>query len=97
MHAIVPMYKRSGGLPYSRSPVQAVVEFDLRCPATFDESIGSTPTKHDPTLKARCSKKWAVPLVLSVSARLPASIQTPTVDVCAHGECSVAICGRGKL
>jgi len=32
-----------------------------------------------------------VPLVLSVSARLPASIHTPTVDVCAHGECSVAI------
>jgi hypothetical protein len=33
-----------------------------------------------------------VPLVLSVSARDPASIHTPTVDVCAHGECSVAIC-----
>jgi hypothetical protein len=32
-----------------------------------------------------------VPLVLSVSAREPASIHTPTVDVCAHGECSVAI------
>lgn len=32
-----------------------------------------------------------MPLVLSVSARLPASIQTPTVDVCAHGEWSVAI------
>ena len=32
-----------------------------------------------------------MPLVLSVSALLPASIQTPTVDVCAHGECSVAI------
>jgi hypothetical protein len=32
-----------------------------------------------------------VPLVLSVSALEPASIQTPTVDVCAHGECSVAI------
>lgn len=43
------------------------------------------------TLKAKCSRKWAVPLVLSVSARLPASIQTPTVDVWAHGECSVAI------
>lgn len=44
------------------------------------------------TLKARCSKKCAVPLVLSVSALLPASIHTPTVDVCAQGECSVAIC-----
>ena len=44
------------------------------------------------TLNARCSRKCAVPFVLSVSARLPASIQTPTVDVCAHGECSVAIC-----
>ena len=33
-----------------------------------------------------------MPLVLSVSALLPASIQTPTVDVCAQGECSVAIC-----
>ena len=44
------------------------------------------------TLKARCSRKWAVPLVLSVSALDPASIQTPTVEVCAHGECSVAIC-----
>jgi hypothetical protein len=32
-----------------------------------------------------------VPFVLSVSALLPASIQTPTVEVCAHGECSVAI------
>lgn len=33
------------------------------------------------TLKARCSRKWAVPLVSSVSAREPASIQTPTVEV----------------
>ena len=32
-----------------------------------------------------------MPLVLSVSALEPASIQTPTVDVWAHGECSVAI------
>lgn len=43
-------------------------------------------------LKAKCSRKWAVPLVLSVSAREPASIHTPTVEVCAYGECSVAIC-----
>ena len=33
------------------------------------------------TLKARCSRKCAVPFVLSVSAREPASIHTPTVDV----------------
>lgn len=32
-----------------------------------------------------------MPLVLSVSALLPASIHMPTVDVWAHGECSVAI------
>lgn len=43
-----------------------------------------------PTLKARCSRKWAVPFVSLVSAREPASIQTPTVDVWAHGEYSVA-------
>lgn len=49
------------------------------------------------TLNARCSRKCAVPLVLSVSARLPASIQTPTVDVWAHGECSVAICRGGSM
>jgi hypothetical protein len=49
------------------------------------------------TLNARCSKKCAVPFVLSVSARLPASIQTPTVDVWAHGECSVAICAKGSI
>ena len=33
-----------------------------------------------------------MPLVLSVSALLPASIHTPTVEVWAKGECSVAIC-----
>lgn len=43
------------------------------------------------TLKARCSRKCAVPFVLSVSALLPASIHTPTVEVWAYGECSVAI------
>lgn len=47
------------------------------------------------TLKARCSRKWAVPLVSSVSAREPASIHMPTVDVWAHGECSVATCAGG--
>ena len=34
-----------------------------------------------------------MPLVLSVSALEPASIHMPTVEVCAHGECSVAIFG----
>src|SRR5690554_3474700 len=43
------------------------------------------------TLKAMCSKKWAVPLFLAVSARLPASIKTPTVAVWAEGLDSVAI------
>lgn len=38
-----------------------------------------------------------MPLVLSVSARLPASIHTPTVDVWAHGECSVAIYRKCEL
>jgi hypothetical protein len=33
------------------------------------------------TLNAMCSKKWAVPLDLSVSNREPASIHTPTVAV----------------
>lgn len=37
-----------------------------------------------------------MPLVLSLSALDPASIQTPTVDVCAHGECSVAICASSQ-
>lgn len=37
------------------------------------------------TLKAMCSKKWAVPLFFSLSAREPASIQTPTVAVCEAG------------
>lgn len=38
------------------------------------------------TLKARCSRKCAVPLVSCVSALEPASIHMPTVDVWAHGE-----------
>ena len=38
-----------------------------------------------------------MPLVLSVSALDPASIQTPTVEVCAQGECSVAIWRRHKF
>lgn len=38
-----------------------------------------------------------MPLVFSVSALEPASIQMPTVEVCAHGECSVAICYNGLV
>jgi hypothetical protein len=41
-------------------------------------------------LKAMCSRKCAVPLFVSVSAREPASIQTPTVAVCACEWASVA-------
>ena len=62
------------------------VSFHMRSIATFN-----------PTLKARCSRKCAVPLVVSVSALLPASIHTPTVEVWAHDECSVAICGYNQL
>lgn len=46
------------------------------------------------TLKAKCSRKCAVPFVSSVSALEPASIHMPTVDVCAHGEYSVATYAR---
>lgn len=42
------------------------------------------------TLKARCSRKCAVPFVSFVSALEPASIQTPTVEVWAQGEYSEA-------
>ena len=66
------------------------------CP-NISASPPSLPFTGLHTLNARCSKKCAVPLVLSVSARLPASIQTPTVDVWAHGECSVAICAKGSI
>jgi len=41
-------------------------------------------------LKAICSRKWAVPFDVSVSAREPASIHTPTVAVWAWGCASVA-------
>lgn len=43
------------------------------------------------TLKARCSRKCAVPFVSAVSAREPASIHMPTVEVWAYGECWVAM------
>ena len=67
---------------------------------TLCPELACTTTRHRAslrTLKARCSRKWAVPLVLSVSAREPASIHTPTVDVWAHGECSVAICAEESI
>lgn len=41
-------------------------------------------------LKARCSRKLAVPLVYSLSARAPASIQRPTEAVWAEGKVSEA-------
>lgn len=56
----------------------------FNCSASSAHQLGRT-------LKAKCSRKCAVPFVLSVSARDPASIHTPTVEVWAHGECSVAI------
>ena len=77
-----------------------VLDFQLQlmlCPVACALQMIKSASRHvlvwlKPTLNAKCSKKWAVPLVLSVSAREPASIHTPTVDVWAHGECSVAIC-----
>jgi hypothetical protein len=42
-------------------------------------------------LKAMCSKKCALPLLASVSYRLPASIHTPTVAVSAKGAVSEPI------
>jgi hypothetical protein len=41
-------------------------------------------------LKAICSRKWAEPFDVSVSAHEPASIHTPTVAVWAWGCASVA-------
>jgi len=74
------------------------VRFWVPCCPHQQLPVGSVWHWGVPTLKARCSRKCAVPLVSSVSARLPASIHTPTVDVWAHGECSVAICAHsGQL
>lgn len=56
-------------------------------PYKLSEAI---PLREFSTLKARCSRKWAVPEVASVSARDPASIQIPTVAVWRKGEYSVA-------
>jgi hypothetical protein len=64
--------------------------FPTSFPATAFQSPG--PDIYILTLKAKCSKKCAVPLVSSVSALLPASMKTPTVAVWAYGECSVATC-----
>lgn len=88
----IPRCRRSGGLPYSRSPIPVAADFDCQCPASGLVRGSQVITSH--TLKARCSKKCATPFVFSVSALLPASIHTPTVDVCAQGECWVAICGE---
>jgi len=61
----------------------------IGCPlyhASIDSSHSKMVVWLLSTLKARCSKKCAVPFVSSVSALEPASIHMPTVDVCAHGE-----------
>ena len=91
----VRMCMRSSVLPCSQSRAPTAAVCGWRFPARHvSPSAPRMPFRaclNSRTLKARCSKKCAVPLVLSVSARDPASIQTPTVEVCAHGECSVAI------
>jgi hypothetical protein len=66
-------------------PVGRALDFPSVARSLLQVSLGIT------TLKARCSRKCAVPFVSSVSALDPASIHIPTVDVCAHGEYSVAI------
>ena len=89
----VQMCKHSSDLQYSQSRALIVVVFGFLYPIfIIQSSEDRCPQVDRDTLNAKCSKKWAVPLVLSVSALEPASIQTPTVEVCAHGECSVAIC-----
>lgn len=88
----IQKYRRSDDLPYFQSLALAVVAFGPWYPM-HTLNIMNTPKMllFVSTLKAKCSKKCAVPFVLSVSALEPASIQTPTVDVWAQGECSVAI------
>lgn len=93
--------RHSNGRPYSRSRAPAGAASEFLCPT--EENIvpheRAFIPRHKPhwasnrslTLKAKCSRKWAVPFVLSVSALLPASMKTPTVAVCTYGECSVAI------
>ncbi len=46
-----------------------------RCDAFYTIVLIS---RHTRTLKAMCSRKWAVPLLCSFSYRLPASIHRPT-------------------
>jgi hypothetical protein len=81
---------RSG--PYRSVSVQVSTHvFDLEFQLVLGSLVGTLHFRQQSihylnvrwvyTLKARCSRKCAVPLVLSVSALLPASIQTPTVDV----------------
>lgn len=53
----------------------------LHAPVSKHSEIRGTVASS--TLKARCSRKCAVPLFSSVSAREPASIHMPTVEVCA--------------
>lgn len=91
MLANIRRCRHSSGHPCSQFPTPIDAVFDCWFPnhIVSPSEMPSSILKH--TLKARCSRKWAVPFVLSVSAREPASIQTPTVEVCAHGECSVAI------
>ena len=69
------------------------------CSQSPDIHISTLPAKRAHTnphtltvvpLKAMCSKKWAVPLLASVSYRLPASIHTPTVAVLEWGTVSLA-------
>jgi hypothetical protein len=86
------MCMRLGDRPCSQSRAPVAAAFASRCPILILLDPHPIFPGSLRTLKARCSRKCAVPLVLSVSARLPASIHTPTVDVCAQGECSVAIC-----
>jgi hypothetical protein len=96
-----PRCKHSGGHPCSQSRARAAAASSLPCPDRHGLSSArksgvsrGANGRGKCTLKARCSRKCAVPLVSSVSDLEPASIQTPTVDVWAQGEYSVATCGK---
>jgi len=74
------------------SPVGRTLSKEKR---KFDVSIQKTLSivsrdAIDRTLKAKCSRKCAVPLVSFVSALEPESIHMPTVEVWAQGEYSEA-------
>lgn len=78
----VPMCRRSGERPCSRSRAPIGAGNACWCPGRCQQlHFQAFNLQFKYTLKARCSRKCAVPLVLSVSARLPASIHTPTVEV----------------